>query len=50
LLDDPDLRKTLGQAAQLRAQTEFRSKIMASRTLSLYAAIMAKPHIAKTSQ
>jgi rhamnosyl/mannosyltransferase len=50
LLDDPDLRKTLGRAAQLRAQTEFRSKIMASRTLSLYAAIMAKPHIAKTSQ
>jgi rhamnosyl/mannosyltransferase len=44
LLDDPDLRKTLGQAAQLRAQTEFRSKIMASRIVSLYAAIMAKPH------
>ncbi len=41
LLDDAGLRKTLGLAAQLRAQTEFGSKIMASRTLALYAAAMA---------
>ena len=41
LLDDPDLRMTLGQAAQHRAKKEFSSGIMASRILRLYAAVMA---------
>jgi glycosyltransferase involved in cell wall biosynthesis len=41
LLDDVDLRKSLGQAGRLRAQQEFNSKTMASRTLRLYQTVIA---------
>ena len=36
LLDDPDLRRRLGRAGRLRAQTEFSASAMVSKTLDLY--------------
>jgi len=36
LLDNPDLRATLGRAAALRARQEFALGVMLTRTLSLY--------------
>jgi len=36
LLDNPDLRAALGQAARLRAQREFAVESMAAHTLALY--------------
>jgi len=36
LLDNPDLRSRLGQAARLRARQEFHLDVMTARTLSVY--------------
>jgi rhamnosyl/mannosyltransferase len=36
LLNDPDLRASLGNAARLRARQQFSLETMVSRTLSLY--------------
>lgn len=43
LLDDEDLRRSLGNAARLRAQQEFSLAAMASRTMALYESVMDKP-------
>jgi rhamnosyl/mannosyltransferase len=41
LLDDADLRHSLGQTGRLRAQQEFTSERMAGRILSLYESVLA---------
>jgi glycosyltransferase involved in cell wall biosynthesis len=43
LLDDRDLRRSLGSAARLRARQEFSLEAMTSRTLALYDAVMRCP-------
>jgi rhamnosyl/mannosyltransferase len=43
LLDDPDLRRSLGNAARLRARQEFSIEGMTSRTLALYDSVMSHP-------
>lgn len=43
LLDNPDLRASLGAAGVLRAQQEFRLDAMVSRTMSLYEHVMKLP-------
>jgi glycosyltransferase involved in cell wall biosynthesis len=43
LLEDPELRATLGRAAVLRATQEFSLETMASRTFSLYEQIVCRP-------
>jgi glycosyltransferase involved in cell wall biosynthesis len=40
LLDDPDLRRSLGNAARLRARQEFALETMTTRTLALYDAVV----------
>ncbi len=40
LLSDPQLRRRLGDAARLRAQTEFSLETMANRTIALYSTVM----------
>ncbi len=45
LLDNPELRASLGRAARLRARQEFTVESMGSRTLALYERIMQpSPH------
>jgi glycosyltransferase involved in cell wall biosynthesis len=43
LLDDRNLRQSLGREARLRAQQEFSLQTMTSRTLALYQAVVASP-------
>jgi glycosyltransferase involved in cell wall biosynthesis len=43
LLDDPNLRQTLGQAGAQRARQEFNHKKMVERTLNLYRNLTATP-------
>jgi rhamnosyl/mannosyltransferase len=43
LLDNPDLRASLGAAAVLRAHQEFSLDAMVSRTMSLYEQVMKHP-------
>ena len=43
LLDNPDLRASLGAAAALRAHQEFSLDAMAARTMSLYEQVMKSP-------
>lgn len=43
LLDNPDLRQSLGRAGRLRAQQEFSLETMTSRTMRLYDAILNPP-------
>jgi len=40
LLDDPQLRRTFGSAARLRARKEFSLQTMTDRTLALYEAVL----------
>src|SRR5579864_520261 len=42
LLDNPDLRASLGAAASLRAHQEFSLEAMATRTMSLYEQVMRR--------
>jgi len=42
LLDNPDLRASLGRAARSRASQEFSLDSMASRTFSLYEQIVPR--------
>ena len=45
LLDDPSLRRSLGEAARLRARQEFSLETMTSRVLALYQAVLDRaPH------
>ena len=41
LLDDPELRSTLGRRGQQRAMTEFTSECMVHRTIDLYRQIVS---------
>ena len=41
LLDQPELRQTLGHKARLRARREFSSEVMVSRMVKLYQAVAA---------
>jgi rhamnosyl/mannosyltransferase len=43
LLDNQDLRRSLGKAARLRARQEFALETMTVRTLSLYETVMNRP-------
>jgi rhamnosyl/mannosyltransferase len=43
LLDDGELRQSLGNAARARARQEFSLPTMTKRTLQLYAAVMSRP-------
>jgi glycosyltransferase involved in cell wall biosynthesis len=43
LLDQPDLRRSLGAAARARARQEFSIDVMTARTLALYDRVMSYP-------
>jgi glycosyltransferase involved in cell wall biosynthesis len=49
LLDDRDLRRSLGGSARVRARQEFSLDTMTSRTLALYDQVMNHPPLASVS-
>jgi len=49
LLDDQALRRSLGDAARLRARQEFSLEMMAARTLAVYSAVMDRNNSSQTN-
>jgi len=49
LLNNPDLRRSLGEAARQRARQEFSLDVMTSRTLALYQSVI-KPQPASANR